>query len=63
MGMMKVMLKELGWWWRSRLANSTSGMRCPIPGVGRMAMWDACVCVDSMVAMILLLLIRLRTMN
>lgn len=36
-GTRKVM--EKGWWMRSLLANSTSGIRCPIPGEGTIAMW------------------------
>lgn len=35
-GMRKVMSKL--WWWTSRFANSMSGIRCPMPGLGRIAM-------------------------
>ena len=39
-GMIQVMCKS--WWWTSSFANSTRGMRCPIPGLARIAMWGFC---------------------
>ncbi|KAI8566033.1 hypothetical protein RHMOL_Rhmol02G0007700 [Rhododendron molle] len=36
-GMM--MVEEMWWWWRRRLASWMKGMRWPMPGLGRRAIW------------------------